>query len=125
MFGSLVYKWLDVALDYGIEERRFWFMTIAELTREIESKKRQQAEQAKDRASFDYILADLIGRSIARIHSSSNKLPTLAEAYPSLFVADEVEEQIQKKKDELSAIRFKQFAASFNKRLEGGAKNNE
>lgn len=122
MFGSLVYKWLDAALDYGITEERFWFMTIAELTREIESKKRQQIEQAREKASFDYILADLIGRSIARIHSSSNKMPTLSETYPSLFVADEIEEQIQKKKDELSEIRFKQFAASFNKKFKGGSK---
>lgn len=99
-------------------------MTLAELTREIESKKRQQLERAREKASFDYILADLIGRSISRIHSSSAKLPTLAETYPSLFVADEIEEQIQKKKDELSAARFKQFAASFNTRFKGGAKEN-
>ena len=99
-------------------------MTLAELTREIDSKKRQQIERAREKASFDYILADLIGRSIARIHSSSNKLPTLAETYPSLFVATEIEEEIQKKKDELSAARFKQFAASFNTKLKGGAKKN-
>lgn len=92
-------------------------MTIAELTRAIESKQRIETKRAKEKASFDYILADLIGRSVARIHSSSNKLPTIAEAYPSLFVAEE--------KDKLSAIRFKKFASSFNKRLKGGAKKNE
>jgi uncharacterized protein Veg len=114
-----VYKWLDTALDCGIVEERFWNMTLAEINREIESKKRQLKEKAKEKASFDYILADLIGRSIARIHSSSNKLPSIAETYPSLFVAEEVEEQIQKKKDELSVLRFKQFAQSFNKRFKG------
>ena len=121
LFGSLIYKWLDTALDYDIKEERFWNMTIAELIRELESKKRQQLERAKERASFDYILADLIGRSIARIHSSSNKLPTIAEAYPSLFASEEIEEQQQKKKDELSALRFKQFAASFNSKFRGGS----
>lgn len=98
-------------------------MTIAEINREIESKKRQQIEQAKEKASFDYILADLIGRSIARIHSSSNKLPSIAETYPSLFVAEEIEAQQQKKKDELSVLRFKQFTQSFNKRFKGEKKN--
>ena len=97
-------------------------MTIAELNREIDSKKRMEKEKAKEKASYDYILADLIGRSIARIHSSSNKIPTIAEAYPSLFVAEEVEEEIQKRRDEKSAIRFKQFSASFNKRFKEGKK---
>ena len=91
-------------------------MTYAEITREIESRKRMQIEQAKEKASFDYILADLIGRSIARLHSSSNHLPSIAETYPSLFVAEEIEEQQQEKKDTLSAIRFKQFAEAYNKR---------
>jgi hypothetical protein len=66
---------------------------------------------------MDYVLADLIGRSIARIHSSSAKLPSLAEAYPSLFDVEEVEDKIQEKKDELSALRIKQFAQSFNSRF--------
>lgn len=100
-------------------------MTLLEVSREIESKQRVEKRKAKEKASFDYILSDLIGRSVARIHSSSNKLPTIAEAYPSLFVAEEIEEQQQIKKDELSAIRFKKFASSFNKRLKGGAKKNE
>jgi hypothetical protein len=40
--------------------------------------------------------------------------------YPSLFAAKEIAEEQQKKKDELSAIRFRQFASSFNKRFKGG-----
>lgn len=117
-----MYKWLDVALDYGIIEDRFWNMTIAEINREIESKQRQQRVEAKEKASFDYILADLIGRSIARIHSSVNKFPSIAETYPSLFVAEEIEAQQQQKKDELSVLRFKQFAQAFNKRFKGDSK---
>jgi hypothetical protein len=117
-----VYKWLETALDYGISEECYWNMTLAELDREIESRKRQQREKAKEKASFDYILADLIGRSVARIHSSSNKMPSIAEAYPSLFVAEEIEAQQQQKKDELSILRFKQFTQSFNKRFKGDSK---
>ena len=111
-------KWLEVALDYGISEYDFWMMTPGELQRAIESKKRIELEKAKEKASFDYILAEIIGRSIARIHSSTNEMPKIASVYPSLFTEEEVEEKLQEKKDELSMIRFKQFTQQFNKKFE-------
>ena len=88
-------------------------MSFAELNRVIAAKKR--IEQRK--ASFDYVLADLIGRSIARVYNSSNTMPSLSDAYPTLFDKQAEEEEIQKRKDELSALRFKQFALSFNKKF--------
>lgn len=93
-------------------------MTFAEITRFIASAKRREQRQA----SFDYVLADLIGHSIARVHNSSNKMPSLSEAYPSLFDKAKEEEEIQKQKDKLSALRFRQFAQSYNKRLTGVSK---
>lgn len=116
-------KWLDSALDYGISENDFWEMTIAELIRAIQSKKRVQLDQERRRAAFDYILADSIGRSVARLQSSANRFPPISEVYPSLFTAEEVEEKMQEKKNELSVLRFKQFAHSYNKRFEGGVKD--
>lgn len=42
--------------------------------------------------------------------------------YPSIFDTKEMEEERQKQQDELSALRFKQFAQAFNKKFkEGGA----
>lgn len=116
MFTSIVFKWLDVSLDYGISENDFWSMTIAELVRAVNSKKRTTLEQARERAAYDYILADLIGRSIARIYDSANNLPSIHEAYPSLYSQEEVEEKKQEKQAELSALRFRQFANSYNKK---------
>lgn len=97
-------------------------MTYAELERYAASRKRVMENQERKQASFDYILADLVGRSIARIYNSANRMPTLSEAYPSLFSSEEEQETIQKNKDELSVLRFKQFAQSFNKNFvkEGG-----
>ena len=118
LFSNYIYKWLDNALDYGISEHDFWNMTIAELTRAIASKKRIQKQQAQEKASFDYILADLIGRSISRLYSSSATVPEIAEVYPSLFDSKEIEEEKQEKRDELSILRFKQFAQTFNKNFE-------
>lgn len=103
---------MDNALDYGLSENEFWEMTFAEIERAIASKRRQEQR----RASFDYILADLIGRSVARVHNSSNTMPTLAEAYPTLFDKQAEEEEIQAQKDKLSVLRFKQFAQSYNKK---------
>ena len=92
-------------------------MTIAELDRLIESKKRIQKREQQDKASFDYILADLIGRSMARLYSSSAHMPEISVAYPTLFDSEEIQEKKQEKKDELSALRFKQFAQSYNKKF--------
>lgn len=117
LFSNYIYKWLDNALDYGISEYDFWNMTIAELTRAIASKKRIQKQQAQEKASFDYILADLIGRSISRLYSSSATVPEIAEVYPSLFDSKEIEEEKQEKRNELSILRFKQFAQSYNKKF--------
>ena len=91
-------------------------MTLAELIRAIESKKRLQKQKAQEQAIYDYTLANMIGHSIARIHSENNKeLPDISAFYPHLFNAKEIEEKQQEKKNNLSALRFKQFAKSFNK----------
>ncbi len=125
MFSDIVFRWLDVALDYGISEHDFWEMTIAELERAINSKKRVQKREAQERASFDYILADLVGRSISRIYNSTNNIPSISEVYPTLFDSKEYEEAKSVKQDELSALRFRQFAQSFNKRFKGASNKDE
>lgn len=122
----MIEDWLKNALDSGISELAFWEMTFAELNRAIESRNRVRLAEERCRASSDYILADLIGRSIARVYNSANKMPALYEAYPSLFDAEVEAERIQKHKDELSAARFRQFAKLTNKRFkEGEIKHDE
>lgn len=92
-------------------------MTLAEVNRVANSKIRMIKIEDQKKASFDYILADLIGRSVSRIYSSSSKMPTLSEAYPSLFSKEEEVKTVQQKKNELSALRFKQFANSYNNKF--------
>ena len=89
-------------------------MTIAEVNRAIESKRRVKEVEAQEKASYDYILADLVGRSIARVYSSSAKLPEISAVYPSLFNSQELEEKLAEKKASLSAARFKQFVTFHN-----------
>lgn len=92
-------------------------MTLAELIRLIDSKKRIRELEEKRKANFDYLLADLVGRSVARIYNKNQAYPGIEEVYPTLFNSQEVQEQKQQKKDELSALRFKQFVNSHNKKF--------
>lgn len=89
-------------------------MTIAELERATTSRARMEKRRAQETATYDYILADLIGKSVSRIYNSSNHMPDISEAYPTLFDSQEIEEKKQEQKAKLSALRFKQFAQSFN-----------
>ena len=123
MLNSIVYRWLNSSLDYGITEHDFWDMTIAELMRAIDSRKRMMKAEAQQKAYFDYTLAELIGQSMARIYSSSAKMPLINKAYPNLFDDELMEEQRKIKQAELSMMRFKQFANHHNSK--GGYKANE
>lgn len=108
---------LNNALDYGLTEHDFWEMTLAELDRYVESQKRLEKYRAQERATYDYILATTIGLAVGRSFSDGNdSFPEIHEIYPSLFDGKEREEEKQERKNELSALRFKQFADSYNNR---------
>lgn len=94
-------------------------MTPAEVVRYVESRQRVMKREAQEMAMRDWTLADLIGRSVARIYSKDTKLPEVWEAYPSLFREERqaILEERERQQDELTAERFKQFAQSFNKKL--------
>lgn len=98
-------------------EQEFWESTLGELVRLFQSKQRIEKEQHQVRATFDYALADLIGRSVARIYNSANQMPDISEVFPTLFDNEEVKQKKQEKQVELSALRFKQFAQSFNQKF--------
>lgn len=100
-------------------------MTLAELERYFKSRARVIKAEERKQASYDYILADLIGRSVARAFNSSNKMPTIHDAYPSLFSDEEVRER----RAELNRQRFlaglQQFAQTHNNNTGGGKDNDE
>jgi len=94
-------------------------MTLAELERVVKSWQRTQKVKAQEQAAYDYILASLIGVNVASFFSNDIKAPALAEVYSHLFEeqAEETQEQKIDAKTELSALRFKQFAKSYNERF--------
>lgn len=110
-------KYLDIALDCGILEASFWDMTIAEIQRHIKSYYRQKEAQQKETAAHNYILANLIGRSIATYFSEEIEMLKIEEAYPDLFT-ENAKKTIDKHNEletELAIARFKQFAIQHNK----------
>ena len=115
-----VYKWLELALDIGIKEREFWDMTLAEFVRAIESDNRVTMRKEQEKAIYDYQLAYLIGRHVACNFSKTAQIPEIYDVYPGVFNKDEIEEKRQERQDALSAIRFQQFANSFNQKFQEG-----
>lgn len=113
---ELVYEMLDTALDYGITEEQFWDMTFAEIHRAVDSKVRVRKLEARDKATYDYILAQLITKGVSRVLGDKSNYPTLEEAYPGVFdeVIAERKAKAEEQKMNLSALRFKQFAQSYN-----------
>lgn len=94
-------------------------MTIGEVTRAVESNNRLVKLEAKERATFDYIQATLIVKGFAIAFGAKESYPTIQQAYSGVF-DDEIkakEQEIQDRKDTLSALRFKQFAQSYNDKL--------
>lgn len=99
-------------------------MTFAEIERAAECWQRKQRRELQEKARLAHILADLVGHSVTRIYSQNAKMPTLQEAFPTLFEETEKEkEQKAAATMELSALRFMQFAQAHNKK-KGGANGN-
>ena len=110
---------LENALDYGITEDQFWSMTFAEIQRAVASRVRVLKTQSQEKATYDYILANLITKGVARVLGDKSSYPSIEEAYPGLFdeMIEERKAKAQEHKMNLSALRFKQFANSYNNNL--------
>ena len=95
-------------------------MTIAEIQRVINSKNRVKINEDKEKAAFDYILASLIIRGVSAAIVGGDGIPSIEDVYSSLFndTKDRKQEEKQNKIDELSALRFKQFAQFHNRKYE-------
>lgn len=102
-------------------------MTIAEVIRAIESNNRVKEAEAKEKASFDYILANLITRGVSITLGSKQSFPRIEEVYTDLFTngTDEAEQKAQEQRDKLFALRFIQFAQSHNQKIRKGDVDNK
>lgn len=62
------------------------------------SYKRRKENEQKEKASYDYRLADIIAYSIARIYKAEVKYPSFMELYPELFDKEEIKRMEEEKR---------------------------
>lgn len=81
----------------------------------------------QEKATYDYIQATLIIKGVGIALGSKEEFPAVEEAYPGVFnnLTEKKQDELQQKKDELSALRFRQFAQSYNKKFEEVPKSND
>ena len=117
--SEIVYQHLQPVINLGLDEFKFWEMTVAEVSRWEEG----AMWRLKSKAQFDYVLADLIGISSARMMSDDVKYPSLEDAYPNLFEQTPDEIMEQKKEEEIATQnlnRFMEFAMKHNAMMTKG-----
>ena len=80
----------------------------------MESHSRRERQRIKERAAWDYRMAELIGASVSRLFGG--KYPPIQDAYPGLFEEADRRQDWRIAKDRLLA-----YAAQHNrKRQKGG-----
>ncbi len=88
-------------------------MTLGEVMRAIESYNRRKAAEDKERAAWDYRLAELVGASVSRLFGG--KYPPAHEAYPGILEQPRLGQDWRVAKDRL--LRYTQ---AHNKRRKEG-----
>jgi hypothetical protein len=90
-FEEMCNDMLVQCLAIGLSRQEFFNSTLKEITQFVDAYKKQQQNKLEEQAYFDWMLANLIGSSVARLMSKDAKFPKLEEAYP--FVKDNKPQQ--------------------------------
>lgn len=85
-------------------------MTLAEVSRHIDSFERRRRNEMREKAMFYYRLADLIGISTGRAYSENFSYPEIYEVFSGLFTEEEIETERQEERDRKTIERLKQMA---------------
>ena len=104
---------LQVCINYGMDEEKYWLNTLAENMRFEDGYK----WRLQSKAQFDYALANLIGISCARMMSKDVQFPAIEDVYDGIFEKKKeqiTEEQEQDIATQDSVNRFMEFALKHN-----------
>jgi hypothetical protein len=120
----MAWQLLQPSINLGLEEDKFWDMTLAEVDRFITG----ATWRMKTKAQYDYALASVIGCYSARVVSEKVEIPSIEEVYPHLF--DKVVEE--KPQEDLTTKSVNNFLAAAMKinaaqraKSESGGEHNE
>lgn len=106
-----------MAINYGYDEDKFWDSTLLKVNRFMDGAQWRYQQQA----TFDYILANLIGISCARMLSSGVEYPEIEDVYTNLFD----EKQRIKQNTQKSINNFLNAAMAINKSRAAAQENKE
>ena len=121
--SEIVYAHLQPSINLGLEESKFWEMTIAEIMRYEEG----ATWRLKQKAQFDYTLAYLNGISSARVVSKNVEFPNIEDVYTELFdkPKKEKEEEAINAVEIKSVNNFLAFAQKHNAKKRKGESNDK
>ena len=102
-------------------ENEFWDLSLGEIARRLESYQRVKERNQKEKATYDYIQANLIAKLVGIVLGDKSETPKIEDVYPTLFKEEvETEEEQAQSQSEKDAIAFMTFVQQFNKKFEGG-----
>lgn len=93
-------------------------MTLNEVHNYLNSYARREQRRLREKATFDYQLANLIGISVSRLFSANNKMPEIYEVYPEIFDIQEIENKRQEMRTKQSVDRLMDFVQAYNQQKE-------
>lgn len=102
---------LPYALEAGVAFFDFWEMTYGEITLVVKGWQEKEKRKQQEQAYHNYILADLVGASVARLMDKKAKFPKIHEVYPHLYDAPK-----EKQAWEISKERMMKYALMQNKK---------
>lgn len=109
---------LPNAIMCGIKMSDFWDYTYGELIIIIQAMNDKEMLRMRQEALNTYILADLIGASVARLMDKNSKFPAIHDVYPSLFEKPQPKQQDW----QLTKARLLEYANAHNKKRSEGKK---
>lgn len=111
---ELVSQLRDFAVNCGIEEDKFWMMTIPEANRAIQAWGWREKRHNQTTASYLYKLPNLIAIAVL----DSKKYPEIYDIFPNEFDKAEIEESKRKYQIERDIAYLKAWAEDYNRRKE-------
>jgi hypothetical protein len=86
------------AIACGVDPERYWDMTYGEIVAAIEGYKTRRKLELEAKAAIQYEHATFLGGVISRVLGGKNKIPSLQEAFQSVF-GEYQEPKIKKQQD--------------------------
>ena len=102
-------------LMIGMTHVQFWEATYGEIIDLLNAHNKNKKEELQQEASMNYQLANLIGVSVGRLMDKKAKMPSLEEAYPTLFEKKEEKTKEPPQQDwRIFKARMMQYAGAHN-----------